>query len=164
LQFEWDPAKAAENHAKHGVSFEEAATVFRDTLSQTGQDPDHSVGEERFVTFGVSTSGRLLVVAHTERGDTIRARGISMKKANHKPTDELRPEYKRSDFGTLVRGKYARKVAEATNVVVLEPQVARAFPNDRAVNKALRGVLRNRKVSARPTIRSRRTRRERRAG
>ena len=72
MQFEWDPAKAAENFAKHGVSFEEAATVFRDTLSQTGQDPDHSVGEERFVTFGVSTSGRLLVVAHTERGDTIR--------------------------------------------------------------------------------------------
>jgi hypothetical protein len=87
-----------------------------------------------------------------------------MKKANRKPTDELRPEYKRSDFGPLVRGKYAQKVAEATNVVVLEPQVAQAFPNDRTVNKALRGVLRNRKVSARPTIRSTRTRRERRAG
>jgi uncharacterized DUF497 family protein len=72
LQFEWDPAKAAENLAKHGVSFEEAATVFRDTLSATGRDPDHSVGEERFVTFGISTSGRLLVVAHTERGDKIR--------------------------------------------------------------------------------------------
>ena len=72
MQFEWDPAKAAENLAKHGVSFEEAATVFRDTLSATGPDPDHSVGEERFVTFGVSTSGRLLIVAHTEHGDTIR--------------------------------------------------------------------------------------------
>ena len=72
MQFEWDPAKAAENLAKHGVSFEEAATVFRDTLSATGPDPDHSVGEERFITFGVSTSGRLLIVAHTEHGDTIR--------------------------------------------------------------------------------------------
>jgi uncharacterized DUF497 family protein len=72
LKFEWDPAKASETLAKHGVSFEEAATVFRDALSQTGQDPDHSVGEERFITFGLSTSGRLLVVAHTERGDTIR--------------------------------------------------------------------------------------------
>lgn len=72
MQFEWDTAKAAENLAKHGVSFEEAATVFRDRLSATGADPDHSVGEERFITFGVSTSGRLLVVAHTERGDTIR--------------------------------------------------------------------------------------------
>jgi len=72
LQFEWDPAKAAENLAKHGVSFEEAATVFRDTLSATGTDPDHSVGEERFIIFGLSTSGRLLVVAHTEHGDIIR--------------------------------------------------------------------------------------------
>ncbi|MGH8703967.1 MAG: BrnT family toxin [Burkholderiales bacterium] len=72
MQFEWDPAKAAQNLAKHGVSFEDAATVFRETLSATGQDPDHSVDEERFVIFGVSTSGRLLVVAHTEHGDTIR--------------------------------------------------------------------------------------------
>jgi hypothetical protein len=53
------------------VSFEEAATVFRDTLSATGADPDHSLGEERYVTFRVSVRGRLLVVAHTERGDTI---------------------------------------------------------------------------------------------
>ena len=72
MQFEWDQAKAAENLAKHGVSFEEAATVFRDTLSATGTDPDHSVGEERFIIFGVSTSGRLLAVAHTEHGDIIR--------------------------------------------------------------------------------------------
>ncbi len=87
-----------------------------------------------------------------------------MKKVSTKPTDELRPEYKRSDFGTLVRGKYAQRVAEATNVVVLEPQVARAFPNDRAVNKALRGLLRGRKGSARPITRSTRTRRDRGAG
>ena len=72
MQFEWDSAKAVENLAKHGVSFQEAATVFRDPLSATGADPDHSIGEERFITFGVSTSGRLLVVAHTEDGDTIR--------------------------------------------------------------------------------------------
>jgi len=72
LQFEWDPAKAAANLAKHGVSFEEAATVFRDTLSVTGSDPDHSVDEERLVIFGLSANGRLLVVSHTERGDTIR--------------------------------------------------------------------------------------------
>lgn len=72
MKFEWDTAKAAENLAKHGVSFEEASTVFRDLLSQTGQDPDHSIGEERLITFGLSASGRLLVVAHTEQGDTIR--------------------------------------------------------------------------------------------
>ena len=72
MHFEWDPAKAAENLAKHGVSFQEAATVFRDPLSATGSDPDHSLDEERFVTFGISTGGRLLIVAHTDRGDTIR--------------------------------------------------------------------------------------------
>ena len=87
-----------------------------------------------------------------------------MKKASRKPTDDLRSEYKRSDFGTLVRGKYAQRLIEATNVVVFDPQVAKAFPNDRAVNKALRKLLRNRKASARPTARSTRTRRERRAG
>ena len=87
-----------------------------------------------------------------------------MKKASRKVPDELRPEYRRSDFGALVRGKYARRIIEATNVVVLDPRVAKAFPNDRAVNKALRGLLRRRKSSARPTSRSTRTRRERRAG
>jgi hypothetical protein len=74
-----------------------------------------------------------------------------MKKVSRKTktAGELRPEYKRSDFGVLVRGKYARRLAEATNVVVLDASVAKAFPNDRAVNDALRGVLRERKASAR---------------
>jgi hypothetical protein len=85
-----------------------------------------------------------------------------MRKASRKLADELRSEYKRPDFGALVRGKYAQRVVEATNVVVLDPQVAKAFPNDRAVNKALRGLLRDRKSSARPSARSTRTRRERR--
>ena len=71
-----------------------------------------------------------------------RAKGKFMKKVSRKSSDELRSEYKRSDFTYLVRGKYAALVAEETNVVVLEPQVARAFPNDKAVNKALRGLLR----------------------
>jgi len=70
-----------------------------------------------------------------------------MKKASRKSGDQVRPEYKRSDFGTLVRGKYAQRVAEASNVVVLEPQVARAFPTDYAVNRALKGLLRGRKAS-----------------
>jgi hypothetical protein len=86
-----------------------------------------------------------------------------MKKVSGKPSDELRPAYGRSDFRALVRGKYASRVAEASNVVVLEPQVARAFPNDNAVNTALRGLLKKRKTAAR-TTRSARGRRERRAG
>jgi uncharacterized DUF497 family protein len=72
LQVEWDPAKAESNVSKHGVTFSEAATVFRDPLSATAPDPDHSDEEERWLIIGESESGRLLIVAHTERGDTIR--------------------------------------------------------------------------------------------
>ncbi len=86
-----------------------------------------------------------------------------MKKASHKPSDELRPEYKRSDFAFLVRGKYAARVSQATNIVVLEPSVARAFPNDRAVNEALRGLLRS-KREARPTPSTRTRAKNARAG
>lgn len=60
------------NLRKHGVSFEEAATVFYDELSATGEDPDHSLGERRFITIGVSSAGRLLAVAHTDRDDIVR--------------------------------------------------------------------------------------------
>jgi len=84
-----------------------------------------------------------------------------MKKARKKASGNLRPEYKRSDLGPLIRGKYARRVAEATNVVVLDPQIAKAFPNDRAVNKALRGLLRDRRSASRPTTRATRLRGER---
>jgi hypothetical protein len=72
MRFSWDAKKAAANLKKHGVSFEEGSTVFRDVLSVTGSDPEHSVGEHRFVTFSVSSQNRLLVVAHTEEGDNIR--------------------------------------------------------------------------------------------
>ena len=57
MKFEWDSAKAATNLSKHGVSFEEAATVFRDPLSRTGRNPDHSAGEERYITFGYRRAG-----------------------------------------------------------------------------------------------------------
>lgn len=66
MRFTWDARKASGNFKKHGVSFEEASTVFFDPLSATGDDPDHSFDERRFVTFGISSRGRLLVVSHTE--------------------------------------------------------------------------------------------------
>ena len=72
MHFEWDPIKARKNLRKHGVSFEEASSVFYDPLAATGADPDQSEDEDRMVTFGVSSGGRLLVVAHTDRGDAIR--------------------------------------------------------------------------------------------
>jgi uncharacterized DUF497 family protein len=79
LKFDWDESKALANLAKHGVSFEEAASVFGDPLALTFPDPDHSVGEKRWLTFGISQSNRLLVVAHTDRGRSIRI--ISARKA-----------------------------------------------------------------------------------
>ena len=72
MNFIWDRRKAATNLKKHGTSFEEASTVFLDTLSVTGADPDHSKGEERWLTFGVSKQGRFLAVSHTDNGDTVR--------------------------------------------------------------------------------------------
>ena len=72
MRFEWDPKKAAENLKKHGVTFQEAATVFGDPLAVTFQDPDHSEEEERQMTFGLSLQKRLIVVSHTEREDRTR--------------------------------------------------------------------------------------------
>lgn len=72
MEFEWDPDKAASNEEKHGVSFDEAATAFGDPLSLTISHPDHSDDEDRFVLVGQTYAGRLVVVAHTERGDRIR--------------------------------------------------------------------------------------------
>lgn len=72
MNFEWEETKAAANLEKHKVSFEEASTVFQDDLSLTGRDPDHSIGEHRFVTFGLSARNRVLLVSHTERGGKIR--------------------------------------------------------------------------------------------
>ena len=72
LKFEWHPRKAAQNKRKHGVSFEEASTVFSDPLSATVSDPEHSHNEERFILIGYSSKNRLLMVSHTERHDRIR--------------------------------------------------------------------------------------------
>jgi uncharacterized DUF497 family protein len=81
--FQWDQRKATSNSRKHGVLFEEAATVFLDPLARTYSDPDHSVGESRFVTFGRSTQGRVLVVAHLDLGDE-QIRIISARRATRR--------------------------------------------------------------------------------
>ena len=70
--FEWDPAKAAANLLEHGVSFEEAATLFLDPLAKIHDDPDHSAAERRDIIVGHSTQGRLLVVSFTDHGSKIR--------------------------------------------------------------------------------------------
>jgi hypothetical protein len=78
--FEWDPEKAESNLLKHGVSFEEASTVFGDPLATTVRDSAHSDREERFLTTGLSSENRVLIVWHTERDNGLRiigARGVT---------------------------------------------------------------------------------------
>ena len=82
ILFEWDPKKARLNIKTHGISFDVASTAFRDPLSRTIDDQLHSEDEKRFVLMGQSIRGRLLVVAHTERGDRIRI--ISARLASNK--------------------------------------------------------------------------------
>lgn len=72
IKFEWDPEKAESNMKKHGVPFDEAITVFYDPLAATFDDPDHSEGEYRLITIGMSSKNRLIVVGHTERRNSIR--------------------------------------------------------------------------------------------
>jgi len=72
LQFDWDPKKARRNVDRHGVSYDEASTAFRDTMSITIPDPAHSETEDRLVLLGYSYRNRLIVVVHTDRNDRIR--------------------------------------------------------------------------------------------
>jgi uncharacterized DUF497 family protein len=72
VNFEWDPAKARRNRRKHRITFQEAVTVFGDPLALTYLDPDHSISEMRFITVGLSSAGRVLVVAHMDRNENFR--------------------------------------------------------------------------------------------
>ena len=82
MDFEWDDAKAESNEQKHGVSFAEAITVFGDPLALTGFDPGHSDEEDRYITMGTSTIGRLLIVSHTDRENRLRL--ISAREASRR--------------------------------------------------------------------------------
>lgn len=82
MKFEWHNMKAAANKRKHGISFDEAATVFADTLAFVFPDQDHSEDESRFLIIGMSDAGRILVVSHTDRGE--RTRIISAREAIRK--------------------------------------------------------------------------------
>jgi uncharacterized DUF497 family protein len=86
VNFEWDPGKARQNRRKHLVSFEEAATVFGDPLAITYPDPDHSTSEQRFITIGMSSLHRVLIVAHADRDEKIRiisARKTTQRERKH---------------------------------------------------------------------------------
>ena len=82
MQFEWDAARAVSSVRRHGVNFDEASKVFADGLSATGRDLEHSHAEARFVTFGLSSKGRVLAVSHTDHGGVVRI--ISARPATRK--------------------------------------------------------------------------------
>ncbi len=93
IELEWDPEKAKANFRKHRVSFAEAATVFRDLLSITIFDPDHSRNEDRYLTVGKTESGRTVVVAHTDRGN--RTRIISARELTRAEREDYEKETQR---------------------------------------------------------------------
>lgn len=93
LLFEWDPSKAKRNTEIHGITFDEASTAFRDTLSLTIYDPLHSEQEDRYILIGNSMMGKLLVIIHTERSEAIRI--ISARKATQKERTQYEENAKR---------------------------------------------------------------------
>lgn len=95
IDFDWDPAKAASNAQKHGVTFEEAMAVFRDPLARSILDPDHGPGEERWITLSETTAGNLLVVVHTWRDidpDRSLVRIISARRATRNEARQYRED------------------------------------------------------------------------
>ena len=156
LNFEWDANKAKSNLRKHGISFVEASAVFGDPRSLTIPDPIHSALENRFITIGLrivencslsSIPTEATIFASSARESRADKNDGIMKKPREK-NDEMLREY---DFSKGVRGKYARRYARGSNVVVLEPDVAKVFPNAEAVNRSLRSladIIRRRKSPA----------------
>ena len=159
--FEWNKTKAAANRRKHGVTFEEAATVFADPLARIFDDPDHSGDEKREIIIGHSTQLRLLVVGFRERKGKIRlinARGTTkrerktMRKTSRsrRATTDLRPEYQ-FDYRQGRPNRLASRMRGEVVAVVLEPDVAQVFDTSASVNRALRSVISGMPTRARPS-------------
>jgi uncharacterized DUF497 family protein len=164
LEFEWDPVKAKINLEKHGVSFEEAMTVFGDDDSITMLDFGHSDEEDRFMDLGRSKNGNTLIVAHKER-EKIRfelsrqdqqiAKNEDFMKKTRKHVTNGKSEEMLSNYNFTggVRGKYAKRYredvtihllgdSEDTRLVVLDEDIGKVFPDAKSVNAALRHHLR----------------------
>lgn len=152
--FEWDDAKAERNLAKHGITFEQATAVFRDSMALTFADEDHSQDEDREITIGCMSFTEVLVVSHVLRDGRIRI--ISARRAsraervffmnqppdriNDRPlNDDLRPEYT-FDRSKGVKGKYFTD-SRILIMVPLDSDVARHFSTPQAVNDALRALI-----------------------
>jgi len=160
IDFDWDPAKAAGNAAKHGVTFEEAMTVFHDPLARSIVDHDPASGEERWATLGETASGNLLVIVHLgrygfrrERGahhfgasaDRERSTAIPRESATVSDMkDDMKDEY---DFSKAERGRFFRHDATLAPPVHLDAEVlsflteraaARGIPLNELINELLK--------------------------
>ena len=167
MVYERDAVKAKANLHKHGVSFEEAATVFRDPLALTFADPDHSRGEEQEITIG--RSARQLIVSYrtvggrtesesSAHGRQPRENASNMKKTSAKKSGNgLRAEYDLSRLKGGVRGKYYRAAMAGTNLVLIEPELADVFPDTESVNRALRFLVETAGAAVAPAARRRRS-------
>lgn len=163
MQFEWDPNKAARNLRAHKVSFEEASTARKTScrsrvMTRIIPLPKRARSLSASPVRGACWSFRIRngASASVSSAPALRRaqRESSMKKTDLL-NDDLRPEYRREDFGPMVRGKYAVQLKESSNIVVLDPEIAEAFPNTKAVNDALRGLLELARTSTRlptPTV------------
>ncbi len=148
MEFEWDTDKAASNLSKHGVSFAEAMTVFGDPLEVMIAAPIHSEAEFRFVSIGLSEAGWQLAVAtpnaiggfeSSARRRRLRGSGDSMsQKVNPEGDEDMLPEY---DFAQGVRGRHHEAYKAGTNVIFLEPDLAKVFTDSASVNRVLRLLL-----------------------
>ncbi len=172
LQFTWDPAMAAANLSKHGVSFEDASTVFRNRLAKVLPDPTNSEQEERSLIIGHSAAGRLLPVVFTRRitksvssaPETPRRASVANMKSTHRGRSQdvdMPAEYE-LDWSKAKPNPYAFRLKD-TVAVVLAPDVAEVFPTSESVNRLLRTV-----IAAVPrrgrTSRTRKSRHRRKAG
>lgn len=148
MSFEWDEDKAGANLEKHGVSFEEAQTVFDDPLYVDFHDPEHSYEEHRCIILGESHRGRYcwyrtrkeaMSFVLLAQGRRRPRKEEIMKKVETETADELRPEY---DLRTLRVRRLGPGRKKFGNVIRLEPDVAEAFPDADSVNEALRFLIR----------------------
>ena len=155
MEFEWDDAKARINARRHGLSSDEASTVFHNALARIFPDTDHSNGEICEIIVGHSALDRLLIASFTERA-TSRVRimhaglrggkGRIMKKESvpkkrrERGVEDLRPEY-RFDYAKATPNRFAGRARKDTVVVLLAPDVARVFKDGASVNAVLRAVI-----------------------
>ena len=115
-------------------------------MALTFDDPDHSFGEERFLTFGMSslTKRRLLLVSHTDSPGVIRiisAREMTKSERRIYDNDDIKPEYSLRELGQGIRGKYLKDSQKGSNLVLLDADVAAAFPDHKVLNDTLRALI-----------------------